>query len=141
MTTTTNNECAVQFAGFKSAPNAAWVKSVVKRGGKEQGEDKMSKTEQKIAKIAARALAIKAGEYDWPMADAFTLAYTLRGETKKRALSALRALRDARSIERMWQEFQARDDGAQCAAYTLGLVPRTWLRPSVVERLDAQNQS
>lgn len=98
---------------------------------------KPSKTSFLIARIAQRALAPKSGEYDYPMADAYSAAYRLRGEHKQRALTILRALQGAQEMAKRWADFQLATDGQQKAAYALRMVPRTWLRPSVLACLPA----
>jgi hypothetical protein len=93
----------------------------------------LSKSEALISLVASRALAEKSGEHDYPMADAYTAAHRLRGETKLRALRVLRALESARFIAGRWAEFSAYSHQQRCAAWCMGTVPHSWFTPEFQE--------
>lgn len=98
---------------------------------------KVTETSELIATVAARALAPKSGGFDYPMADAYTAAYKLRGQHKARAIRLLRALGDARVIAAQWEAFGSYSDSAQSAKYALRQVPLSWLSVPAVEKLRA----
>lgn len=94
----------------------------------------MTKTSETISKIAARATAQKVGEYDYPIADAFQLAYTLRGETKRRAIKILRALQDAQRTVKAIEELQTYTHKQLCACWELRTYPESWFPASFIAR-------